>query len=213
MSINWPAFLAVVAVAYLIPGPDFAVILRQATRTARAGVMAAIGAQTGLCVHLLLAVVGLSAVLARYPQALTVVRLVGGLYLVWLGASLAWRARTAALADRDAPAASREEGHGRRAFAQGFLTNVTNPKAILFFASVLPQFISSQGSVGTQILLLGVIDVLFGFLPWALVVILGDRLGRRLKSARFQLWRDRLTGTTLAGVGLTVVATTRWARP
>lgn len=78
---------------------------------------------------------------------------------------------------------------------------------------MLPQFISSQGSVGTQILLLGVIDVLFGFLPWALVVILGDRLGRRLKSARFQLWRDRLTGTTLAGVGLTVVATTRWARP
>lgn len=208
MSINWSAFLAVLVVAYLIPGPDLAVILRQATRTLRSGVLAAVGAQTGLCVHMLLAVVGLSAVLARHPDALIVIRVVGGLYLVWLGASLAWKARNLSTAARDQDGAT-GEGTDRGAFMQGFLTNVTNPKAILFFASVLPQFISPDASIAGQILLLGVIDVFFGFLPWAIVIVLGDRLGRRLSSVHFQAWRDRATGTALAGVGGTILATTR----
>ncbi|MGA9746973.1 MAG: LysE family translocator [Nocardioides sp.] len=210
MSINWSAFLVVLVVAYVIPGPDFAVILRQATQTRRSGVLAAVGAQAGLCVHMLLAVVGLSAVLARRPEMLTLIRVAGGLYLVWLGASLAWRARNASGPRRQQDAS---DDTGRGAFMQGFLTNVTNPKAILFFASVLPQFISPDGSIAGQVLLLGVVDVLFGFLPWALVVWLGDRLGRRLASVRFRLWRDRVTGTGLASVGATVLATTRWARP
>ncbi len=208
MSINWAAFLAVLVVAYLIPGPDFAVILRQATRTRRSGVLAAVGAQTGLCLHMLLAVLGLSAVLARHPDALVLVRIVGGLYLVWLGASLAWKARNLRTTARDENAAT-GGGTDREAFMQGFLTNVTNPKAILFFASVLPQFISPDASVAGQILLLGVIDVIFGLLPWAIVIVLGDRLGRRMSSIRFQTWRDRATGTALASVGGTVLATTR----
>ena len=208
MSINWSAFLTVLVVAYLIPGPDFAVILREATRTRRSGVLAAVGAQTGLCLHMLLAVVGLSAVLARHPDALVLVRIVGGLYLVWLGASLAWKARNLRTTARDESAAT-GGGTDRGAFMQGFLTNVTNPKAILFFASVLPQFISPDASVAGQVLLLGVIDVIFGFLPWAIVIVLGDRLGQRMSSIRFQTWRDRATGTALAGVGGTVLATTR----
>ena len=211
MSINWSAFLVVLVVAYAIPGPDFAVILRQATQTRRSGVLAAVGAQAGLCVHMLLAVIGVSAVLARHPEMLTLIRVAGGLYLVWLGASLAWRARTQAAPRRQHGAASDDTDRG--AFRQGFLTNVTNPKALLFFASVLPQFISPDASIAGQVLLLGVVDVLFGFLPWALVVWLGNRLGRRLASVRFRLWRDRATGTGLASVGATVLATTRWARP
>lgn len=210
MAINWSAFLAVLVVAYVIPGPDFAVILRHATRTRRSGVRAAAGAQTGLCVHMLLAVVGLSAVLARHPDALILVRVVGGFYLLWLGASLAWRARSVRSMAQQHAVPSEEADRG--SFAQGFLTNVTNPKALLFFASVLPQFISPHGSAPGQILLLGVVDVLFGFLPWAVVIVLGDHLGRRMSSLRFQLWRDRATGTALAGVGGTVLATTRWAR-
>jgi len=208
MSINWSAFFAVLVVAYLIPGPDLAVILRQATRTLRSGLLAAVGAQSGLCVHMLLAVVGLSAVLARHPDALITIRIIGGLYLVWLGASLAWKARNLMAAPRDEDESTRADTV-RGAFMQGFLTNVTNPKAILFFASVLPQFISPEASIAGQTLLLGAIDVVFGFLPWTVVIVLGDRLGRRMSSLRFQAWRDRATGTALAGVGCTVLATTR----
>ncbi len=87
-QINWWAFLAVVLVAYVIPGPDFAVILRSATRGSRPGVAAALGAQAGLCVHMLLAALGLSVLLARSPQALNTVRYAGAAYLIYLGLRL-----------------------------------------------------------------------------------------------------------------------------
>ena len=77
-----------VAVASFVPGPDVAVILRSATHGARPGLAAAGGAQLGLCVHMLLAVVGLSVVLARHPEALTTIRVLGGAYLLYLGGRL-----------------------------------------------------------------------------------------------------------------------------
>jgi threonine/homoserine/homoserine lactone efflux protein len=67
METNWLAFLCVVAVAYLVPGPDFAIILRYATRHWRQGAAAAIGAMAGLCVHTTIAVLGLSLVLSTLP--------------------------------------------------------------------------------------------------------------------------------------------------
>lgn len=208
MSVSWSAFFAVLVVAYVIPGPDLAIILRSATRSRRSGVLAALGAQSGLTVHMLLAVAGLSAVLARHPEALVLIRVVGALYLLWLGASLIRRARHQVTKD-GADVADADDA--RHAFVQGFLTNLTNPKAILFFVSVLPQFVSADASPAATILLLGVVDVLFGFLPWALVVFLGHRLGRRLTSVGFQTWRDRVTGGALAGVAGALLVTTRWA--
>jgi threonine/homoserine/homoserine lactone efflux protein len=160
---------------------------------------------------MLLAVVGLSTVLARNPDALTLIRVLGGLYLVWLGASTGWKARYIDNLHRRSERGNSalREGSERGAFTEGFLTNVTNPKAMLFFASVLPQFISPGASVAGQILLLGVVDVLFGFLPWTVVVAFGDRLGQRMSSTRFHAWRDRASGTALAGVGGAILATTR----
>lgn len=86
---KWAAFTVVVILAYLTPGPNFAVVLRASTRGWQAGASASAGARLGLCVHTLLAVAGLSAVLARHPAALTSLRLLGGVYLVYLGCRLA----------------------------------------------------------------------------------------------------------------------------
>ena len=204
MDVSWPVFLGVVLAAYVVPGPDLAVILRSATRGARAGVAAALGAQLGLCVHMLLAVVGLSAVLAAHPGALVVVRVLGGLYLLYLGGRLVLGSF------REAPPQATGD-EGRAAFAQGLLTNLTNPKAVLFFASVLPQFVGTDGGlpVAVQVLVLGVVDVLAGFLPWTLVVLAGARLGRSAASDAVRRWWDRVTGLVLGGLGGGLVATGR----
>lgn len=205
MGINWWAFIGVVAVAYLIPGPDFAVILRSATRSPRAGVAAAGGAQLGLCVHMLLAVVGLSVVLARHPDVLTAVRLVGGAYLLYLGGRLI--VPTLRRSDNQ-PSAAEQEVSERSAFAQGLFTNLLNPKAVLFFAAVLPQFIVPDAApVWVQIAALGVLDVALGFAAWGLVVVLGVRLATVLRRRRVRLWWDRATGAALGGVGGGLVLT------
>lgn len=201
METSWPAFVLVVLAAYAVPGPDLAVILRAATRGRRAGFAAALGAQTGLCVHVLLAVVGLSVVLARHPDALTLVRVLGGAYLLYLGGRLVAgtlrRDRTAAPAAADP----------RSAFAQGLLTNLLNPKAVLFFASVLPQFVvPGDVPTGVQVAVLGALDVLLGLLPWTVVVLVGARLSRTLSRRRVRDWWDRVTGTVLGGLGAGLLA-------
>lgn len=206
-QINWWGFLAVLLVAYVIPGPDFAVILRSATRGSRPGVAAALGAQSGLCVHMLLAALGLSVLLARSPQALDVVRYVGAAYLVLLGL---WLVARTLRRTPDTPGAGggADEVTTRAAFLQGFATNLFNPKAILFFASVLPQFVVADGSIQAQILLLGTVDVLIGLAVWALVILVGVELATALNKPAVRRWWDRATGGALTGLGA-ALATTR----
>lgn len=205
MEINWLAFVGVVGLAYFIPGPDMAVILRSATRSPRAGMAAALGAQSGLCVHLTLAVAGLSVVLARYPEALTAIRVAGGLYLLYLGGRLILP--TLRRTDTASTAPSGDVST-RSAFGQGLFTNVLNPKAVLFFAAVLPQFLV-VGSAPTwlQIIALGALDILLGFLAWAAVVALGVRLSGVLRRQQVRRWWDRITGGVLGGVGGGLIVT------
>ncbi len=197
MDVNWLAFVGVVFVAYLVPGPDFVVILRAATRGWRSGVAAALGAQLGLCVHVGLSVVGLSVLLARHPDLLTTIRVLGGLYLLYLAGRIViptFRSRPRAVVE-----ARRDQPDRRSVFGQAFMTNLLNPKAVLFFAAVLPQFVSGSAPVWVQVTVLGALDVLLGFVAWAAVVVLGARLGGLLTRGRVRVWWDRSVG---AGLGL-----------
>jgi threonine/homoserine/homoserine lactone efflux protein len=204
MGIQWPAFVGVVLLAYVIPGPDFAVILRAATRGRRQGIAALLGAQTGLCLHVAIAVLGLSLLLARSADALTVVRLLGAAYLLWLGARTVWATRGRPAADAPGPEADEADGALSAVFLQAFATNALNPKAILFFASVLPQFVVASGSTTVQVLVLGAVDVLIGVGVWAVLVLVGVRLAGLLRRPAVRRWWDRVTGTVLMGMGGTV---------
>jgi threonine/homoserine/homoserine lactone efflux protein len=205
MGINWWAFVVVVFFAYVIPGPDFAVILRASTRSSRAGLAAALGAQTGLCVHMALAALGLSLLLARSPDVLTAVRLVGAGYLTFLGLRILWftRGTRRALDEISRDPASLPTS---AAFAQGFFTNVLNPKAILFFASVLPQFLSLSGPATAQIFVLGSVDIAIGLVLWSALVAVGSRLGSLLREPSIRRRWDRATGGVLAALGVIVAS-------
>lgn len=195
MTADWVPFLAVVVVAYLIPGPDLAVILRAAAVDRRCALRAAAGAQTGLCVHMLLAAVGLSLLLTRSPAVLIAIRFAGAAYLVYLGV------RAILGAGRDVPG----DG-GRRAtrswFVQGLVTNLLNPKAVLFFASVLPQFIDPRAAPAPQILALGVADVLVGVAMWSVWIVLTGGLAAALSGHRRRRRWVRATGGGFVAVGV-----------
>lgn len=182
MSVDLMGFLGVVLVAYVVPGPDFLVVFRSAIEHPAKGRAAGLGAQAGLCVHMLAAAVGLAVIAARSPAVYEAVKLLGAAYLVHLGIRAVLAARRSARdrraarerrADRERPAAEEPRGdiepakgpaptgaQWRSGFAQGFLTNVLNPKAALFFLSILPQFVDGAGSTTRQIFFLGILDVL-----------------------------------------------------
>ena len=127
----------------LAPGPDSILIMtRSATQGWRAGCAAALGIGAGTCMHVLAAALGLSALLASSAMAFTVVKWVGAGYLVYIGATLLLARRRQDGASAPGPVLAALPY--RKIFAQGFLTNVLNPKVALFFLAFVPQFITPQ---------------------------------------------------------------------
>ncbi|MEV7449362.1 LysE family translocator [Streptomyces nigra] len=212
MSVDLVGFLGVVLLAYVVPGPDFLVVLRSATEHRTKGRAAALGAQSGLCVHMLAAAVGLSVVAARSPVIYDAIRLGGAGYLVYLGVRAVLAARRTARprgAQRQAiaPVVTGGGGSGSRwrsGFRQGLLTNVLNPKAALFFLSVLPQFVHGGGSPARQIFFLGILDVLIGVAYWFGLVAVAARLRALLARPAIRHRWELTTGWLFIAVGVGV---------
>lgn len=228
MSVDLVGFLGVVLVAYVVPGPDFLVVFRSAIEHPAKGRAAGLGAQAGLCVHMLAAAVGLAVIAARSPAVYEAVKLLGAAYLVHLGIRAVLAARRSARersahrersADRERPAAEEPRGdiepakgpaptgaQWRSGFAQGFLTNVLNPKAALFFLSILPQFVDGAGSTTRQIFFLGILDVLIGIVYWFVVVAVAARLRTLLARPKVQHRWELTTGWLFIAIGVGVAA-------
>lgn len=204
MNLELIGFIAVVLLAYLIPGPDFLLVSRYSVLSKRLGFTAALGAQSGLCVHMLIAAAGLSTIAAQSAELFLVIRWLGAAYLIWLGIN-ALRTSQYRVATNELDRANGVTEH-HRAFANGFLTNLLNPKAIVFFLSVLPQFMDPAAGAVRQILILGVLDVVIGIAWWWGVVLLMQRVAGALRRPQIRQWWDRITG------GLMICAGTLLAR-
>lgn len=193
MSTDWTAYLLVLTVAYVVPGPDFVLVLNWSTRGRWAGIAASLGVQAGLSVHVIASVFGISVLVARWPEAITVIQLAGALYLVWLGIQTA-RASV--------NGASEDNHRNRGAFLQGVGTNLLNPKAIIFVTSLLPQFATGSWPLSGQLALLGAVDVLFGFGIWGILIIVGQRLSPWLQQPAVRKWWQRSNGLALISIGI-----------
>ena len=164
---SWAAFVLALTVALAVPGPDLVLVVHSATRGVREGISTAAGIVTGLMLHALLAMVGATTLLVSAPGALTVVQVLGSGVLLWMGASMLRAARSAE------PDAQQETGHRTRGgFARGFVTNASNPKVLLFFAAILPQFIGRGDDAELRTVALCATVVLGAGLWWAVAIAL-----------------------------------------
>lgn len=138
--------LSIHAVALISPGPDFAVVTRLSIVSGRqTGLWAAAGVATAIGVYVLLCVFGLSLILNALPGLSRILSIVGALYLAWLGIQC--------LRSRGQLPETAVTQRGRRAFVTGFLTNLLNPKAMLYFSSILSQVLTHDlGQVDTALL-------------------------------------------------------------
>lgn len=183
MVIEWHVFLGLVLLSYISPGPDTVMVLRASARGNRIGLLAAAGALVGLTVHMIVSAVGLSALLVALPGSLTVLTLLGALYLAYLGVRAILGSVQMRREAREGLAAAEPlnaKNLGRAAFQRTLITNLANPKVILFFVAVLPQFIdeSSTWPVALQLGVLGGLDVLVGVFYLPIFVFFGARIFR-----------------------------------
>jgi threonine/homoserine/homoserine lactone efflux protein len=195
-----PRALAVFALASLalavVPGPAVLYIVAQSIHGGRrAGVVSAFGVASGGLVHVLAAVIGLSALLAASAEAFTAVKILGAVYLVWLGI------RTL-LSANDRIGGRAAERTLARTYRQGVVVNVLNPKTALFFLAFLPQFVDPHESTRGQLALLGAIFVVIALtsdLVWALVAGTAGAVLRR--SRTFLRVQRYVSGTIFVGLG------------
>lgn len=187
----------------MMPGPDQALITRNALVGGRhGGLLTMLGGVLGLTVHASAASLGLSALLLTSATAFTVLKIVGAVYLLWLGLQMlrsAVRSRREAAAEEPVAMLQRRSTYLR----QGFLSNALNPKVALFFVTFLPQFLSADtGSPRAEALLLSTIFAGL-YLAWFGVYVAAvDRLGRWIRTPRVQAWIEQITGLILVSVAV-----------
>lgn len=203
-------FVGALAIAYLVPGPDMVLILQTSALRGRSQAIAvAIGLALARAAHVFLAAIGLAALLRTAPTAFETARLLGAAYLVWLGIGIF---RAPSLSHEGGSIPSSDTGRSWVTFMRrGLLTNLLNPKALLFCSVLLPQFIRpAQEGVAGQFLLLGTILVTVGLMFDLIYASAGAMLGRWMSrhpfADRFQRW---VFASALIGFGVRLALSQR----
>jgi len=190
------AFIPAALALNLTPGADMMFCLGQGLRSgARPALAASAGISVGAFFHAGLAGLGLSALIAAMPGAFDVIRWAGVAYLLFL----AWQSLRQGALSSSATAAP-----ALRAFREGLLINLTNPKVILFVLAFVPQFVDpARGAVLLQFLIFGAVLALGGFVINGLVGVFAGGIGRRLTgSPVFARWLGRVSAGIFAGLAV-----------
>ena len=202
---SYAAMLAGIFVVHVLamasPGPNVLVVMRAALGDGRrAGVLAALGVASGATLWAGAALFGLSLVFAGSPMLTLALRALGGLYLLYLGQRL-WRGAGAdAFASLEAAAAPNRHDDVR-AYGQGVLTNLTNPKALVFYVSVFAALLPPAAPLWVKLGAIGIIAADATAWHIGLACFFSTRRARDLYG-RIKPWVDRIAATALAALGL-----------
>lgn len=201
---TWALFCATEAVLSFIPGPAVLYVVSSSiAHGSRAGVVASLSILAANAFYFILSGTGLGALLLASRTVFLAIKWAGAAYLVYLGLRMVF-ARSP-----EAPEAGGERKRARHAgvFWNGFLTQVSNPKAIIFFVALLPQFIDPDESAARQIAILGCSSVIVEFFVLMVYVLACRAAGRWVKAPRFSAWLVRAAGLLLVTAGAKLALT------
>lgn len=199
----WLGFLLASILIAVTPGPGAVLSMSNGMRHGyRAAFVGILGLQLALLAHLLLVAIGFGALLAASEVAFSVVKFVGAAYLVWLGIQK-WRARPQPIV------AELEKQPSRGLFLQGLLVNLTNPKAIIFVAALVPQFVDPVQPLLPQYLVIAATLCLIDTLVMSTYALSAVRLGRWLRDPGMLRLQNRLFGGMFVSAGAALAISSR----
>jgi threonine/homoserine/homoserine lactone efflux protein len=198
------AFAGLCLFLAMTPGPDSFLVLRFSLQSPRSGVAAAAGSALGSLIWAFAVAVGLASLLEQSATAYRIVKIAGGLYLIYLGLRALLRRRhdvSSDLSERPTRAQTSVS-----AFGSGLLSCALNPKVGLFFLAIVPQFVPPHSSLFRTVLTLGVIDTAVAF-AWLLVIaFVAARAVGWLRRPRMTTLLNRVSAAVLAAFGVVTVA-------
>lgn len=199
----WLGFLVAAVLIAVTPGPGAVISMSTGMRHGYCAALTAIlGLQAAILVHLSIVAFGLGALLAASETAFVVVKFVGAAYLLWLGVQK-WRAPPVPV-DANAPPVRR-----KGLFLQGLLVNLTNPKAIIFIAALVPQFIDPARQQIGQYVLIGFTLCLTDLAVMSGYALAASRLGRWLHDPRIIHFQNKAFGGMFVTAGALLAASSR----
>ena len=200
-------FVGVAAIVILLPGPDTVVVTKNLLlHGRRTAIGTSFGVGAGLSMWTLAAALGIASLLRASAVAFTVLKLVGAVYLIWIGVQAIRSAGHLVTGGDPAgtePARRAGVAHG---FRQGMLSDLANPKIGIFFTSLLPQFVNPGHAVLVPFLALGAIFVAMTIAWLVAYCLLAARAIDAFTNRRVRLVMDRITGVVLIGLGLRLAA-------
>ncbi|TQR07305.1 LysE family translocator, partial [Psychrobacillus lasiicapitis] len=192
------AFLVATLVIAIVPGPDMAYIVsRSIAEGKKVGIATSFGMQMGVMFHILLAAFGLSALLMTSALVFQIIKYIGAAYLIYLGIQTIRDKKRLNINIQD------NQGGIRKAFWQGAIIDIFNPKVALFFLTFLPQFISpNMGNTFFQFIFLGVVFALLTLIvDIGYSLIAGSIKNVLAKNNTAMQWQKKISGFTLIGLG------------
>jgi len=205
-SSYWALFLSAAIAINITPGPDMIYILsRTIAQGRKIGIASSFGVCSGALVHIFAAAFGLSAILATSAMAFSVIKYIGAAYLVYLGIQ-ALRSKGTSF---DIPVEKQVQSTLWKAYRQGALIDILNPKVAIFFMAFLPQFVRPElGHTSAQILILGFLVNLVGVVIESFLVLTAAQTTIFFRNNRhFSTLIDRVLGSVLIALGIRLAFT------
>ncbi|MDF9557909.1 LysE family translocator [Bacillus tropicus] len=201
--INYEVFLLTGILLNLIPGADTLYIVgRSVSQGRKAGVYSVFGIITGSLVHTLLVAFGLSIILTKSVVLFNTIKVIGVIYLVYLGIKMILDKTNIAF---QAPS---NKLNIRKIYLQGLLTSLTNPKVSLFFIAFLPQFIDTKASGPIPFIILGITFTVTGLLWCLFVAYFSSYVTKKLRgNQKVGMILNKVTGLIFIGMGLKLLQT------
>ncbi|WJV62019.1 LysE family transporter [Pectobacteriaceae bacterium CE70] len=195
-------FVATIAtLGMLSPGPDFFLVIKNAARYPRlAAIVTALGVICGVATHMAYCVAGLAVVITTTPWLFDLLKYAGAIYLIWIGIQALISHGGSKM---DLTQLTPQRVSLKKAFLQGYLCNLLNPKATLFFLSVFTQVLSLNSSMGEKLWYAAIIWIL-AVIWWPLLVILIQSEPVRYGLAKTQKVVDKVLGGILITLGIKV---------
>ena len=202
MAVHLWAFLGISLVVIIVPGPDTVLVTKNAVLHGRRTALGtSLGVNAGLLIWTVAAALGVAAAVRASAVAFTVLKIIGAVYLVYLGVQ-ALRATRITQPEQFTRDDSEPDLSPLSGFRQGLFSNLANPKIAVFFTSLLPQFVPAHESVLLPFLLLGALFVLIGVVWLCSYAVLAARISEVLARPRVRAALNRVTGAVLVGLGI-----------